>query len=488
MSIAIPVCLLTLSIAATGSLNAQGYNGPLTIQGLEQTTMHSVSARATGGISLGITSDVGAMFQNPASLYQLSNPQISAGGFLQVRSQRQTQHFAPVRYYSNFSLLMEGLTHLIPDPSSGGFTVRDTVQRPYDAIRPNWARSGNHTAPLQGLLAVPFTIGEFKVVAGAGVVEYANVDHFYQNNNVLMPALFLQRPLPTFRPPDNAPIIADWYQYIQSREGAIRGYGGAVSAGWDEIGFSFGISGMILNGSSDDFESLVSRGRLTFYSNAFRLDSVYSRTTSTGTSDYEGEEFTLNAVYLGRFVRIAATATLPMEIRRIYSMETSTDSTGIPIVTSSTGRDRIQIPLRATVSLVLMPRENLTLGLEYKTRPYASAVYRSAAGVESSPWLSSSIVRIGAEYRPLDWLSLRGGLRGQSEVFQPDGNPIEGEPVTFSVYTAGFGVNYAGVRFNLAYEYGRMKYQDVWGSAVSFNSYRRNTVAANIEYDLPVLW
>ncbi len=77
------------------------------------------------------------------------------------------------------------------------------------------------------------------------------------------------------------------------------------------------------------------------------------------------------------------------------------------------------------------------------------------------------------------------GIRGQAEVFEPEGNPIAGEPVTFSVYSAGFGLFHAGVRLNVAYEYSLMKYQDVWGSAVSMNSLKRNTIVADLSYELP---
>ena len=108
-----------------------------------------------------------------------------------------------------------------------------------------------------------------------------------------------------------------------------------------------------------------------------------------------------------------------------------------------------------------------------------------SGGTDTSPWLSSSVFHAGAEYTPEPWLALRVGIRGQAEVFEPEGNPIAGEPVTFSVYSAGFGLFHAGVRLNVAYEYSLMKYQDVWGSAVSMNSLKRNTIVADLSYELP---
>jgi hypothetical protein len=458
-----------------GSLSAQGFNGPLSIQGLDRQTLHSASARAMGGVTIGVSNDASSMFQNPAGLFTLESPQISLGGLRLSSDMKQEQHYAPVRYYSNFSLLMEGLTHLIPDPDSllGGAGPRDTVQRPYDNIGPNWSRSKNRTIPLQGMFAVPFSFGDFKFVAGAGVVEYADLNHFYQNNNVLSPALFSQRPLPTFRPTDDAPVTTEWFQYVRSREGTIRGYGAAFSATLPKHNISIGVSGMILSGNSDDFEQQLGRGRLTFYSNAFRLDSLHKQITGTGTSDYTGEEFTLSGMYEGRYIRVGIAAKPPTRIRRTYTMNVETDTTGITSTAFVSGRDRIRLPWRGTIALLLKPKESLRLGLEYELRPYAQAVYKSVDGSESSPWLSTSIVRVGVEYEPLAWLTLRGGIRGQSEVFEQEGNPIPGDPV---------------IRFDLTYEYVMAKYQDIWGSAVILNSDRRHAIVAHVTYELPSLW
>ena len=54
----------------------------------------------------------------------------------------QVQGYSPLKYYPNFSLLMEGLTGSIPNPGYSdslgiiGFDPSDTVQRPHDKIGP----------------------------------------------------------------------------------------------------------------------------------------------------------------------------------------------------------------------------------------------------------------------------------------------------------------------------------------------------------------
>ena len=128
------------------------------------------------------------------------------------------------------------------------------------------------------------------------------------------------------------------------------------------------------------------------------------------------------------------------------------------------------------------------MGLEYEFRSYASARYISSSGTETSPWLSSSVFRVGAEYRILSWLALRGGMRGEAEVFQPEGNKFEGEPASYTIYSTGLGIFHSGLQLNVAYEYLLLKYQDIWSSAISKNSERRHTITANVAYTIPEIW
>ncbi|MGH7453782.1 MAG: hypothetical protein ACRENG_20700, partial [bacterium] len=466
-------------------LFAQGYGGALTFQGLGRNTLHSAGARAMGGVAIGVKQEIGLMFQNPAALQSIKSMQVSLGGLQLSKDSKQEQKYAPVRYYPNLSLLLEGLTAQIPNPDTTlvGFTAQDTVQRPFDDIGPNWSRSKNRSTPLQALLAVPLSLGNIKIVAGIGAVEYADLNLYYQNNNVLSPAILSQRPLPTFRPTDNNPIEVEWSQSVRSREGSIQGYGIALAGSVGSL--SVGLNGLVLDGSSDDYEHQVARGRLTFFSNAFRADSVYGRITKTGTSDFSGREFTLSSILTGRYVSIGFSVKPPATITRTYTMQVETDTTGTPSLSTIQDEDKLKLPWRGTISLALAPRENLTLGLEYEFRPYKSVRYADSNGTETSPWLSASLFRVGAEYTIAPWLALRGGMRGEAEVFQPEGNHIEGEPVVYTVYSAGFGVFYSGLRLNVTYENSSMKYQDIWASAISKNSERHHTIVAQLSYEIP---
>jgi len=479
--------ILILVVIGVMPVFAQGYGGQLTFQGLNQTILHSATGRAMGGITIGVQQDIALMFQNPATLQSLKGIQVSIGGQMSSRDLNQQQNYAPVRYYSNLSLLLEGLTAYIPDPDTSlpGFTAMDTVQRPYDDISPNWSESNNPSLPLQAHLAVPVSLGNVKIVAGIGAVGYADLTHYYQNNNVLSPSILSQRPLPTLRPTDDNPVEVEWTQSVRSREGSINGYGLALAGTLEKLHLTVGFSGMLLKGSSDDYEQEIGRGNLTFFSNAFRNDSVYSRITKTGVSDYDGQEFTLSSMITGRYANIGVSLKLPSTITRTFNMRVVTDTTGTPTISSIEGEDKLKLPWRGAIGLSLAPKENLVVGLEYEFRPYASVKYIVKDGTEVSPWLSASLFRLGIEYVVVPWLALRGGMRAEAEIFEPEGNQIIGDPVNYTVYSTGIGLSFSGLRFDVAYEYSMMKYEDTWASAISKNSEKRHTFFGQLSYQLP---
>jgi opacity protein-like surface antigen len=465
---------------------AQGYDTPLTIQGLDHTTSQSAASRAFGGVAIGFDGDASTMFLHPANLQSLDRAQIAFGGVRYTSDARQEQQYAPLKYYSNFSLLMEGLTGHIPNPDTSltGVNAGDTVQRPFDTIGPNWSRSERVTDPLQALAAVPFRVGEMKFAGGIGFVQYADLHHYYQNNNVLNPSILSERPYPVPRPPtDSIPVVSRWSQYSRFRDGSIRGYGGALSAALSEK-LVVGLSGLILKGSSDDFEQQVSRGNLTFYTNFFKLDSVHGVVTKTGTSDYSGQEFTLSARYRGEYVSAGFSVRPPTTITRTFTTSIRVVDGATVSTSTAEGKDKLKFPWRGGVGLLINPAKDLLLGLEYEIRAYASAVYTQPDGVQSKPWLSASVFHIGLQYEAFDWLTVRGGIRGQAEVFEPEGNFISGEPVSYSIYSGGVGLTYADIRLDVTYEYGQMKYQDVWGSAVSLNTERRHSIVVNVLYNI----
>lgn len=471
---------------------AQGFGMPLTIQGLDHFTMPSAASRGAGGITVGLQNNIGIMFLDPSSLQTLQGIQISFGGPVRYSDARQVQQYAPLKYYSNFSLLMEGLTGSIgtPDTSKLGGRIPnagDSVQRPFDGFGPNWTRSKSKTPHIQVFGAIPFSVDDMKFAVGIGSVEYANLNWYFQNNNVLSPSILSVKQSTITLPVNNldpTSIPVQWYQSFQSREGSIYGYGGALSVAVSEK-LAFGVSGMILKGNSDDNEERIERGRIVFYNSYFRLDSIYNRRTNSGTSEYSGQEFTFSGSYQSRHLGIGFSIKPPTTITRKFKGQQYTDTTGSTTVGTANGEDKILIPWRGTIGLSIVLRENLTLGIGYELRSYAFAEYKKSDGTKTNPWLSSNLFHVGAEFIPLPWLALRAGVREQAEVFEPEGASLEGEPVSYAIYSVGAGVKIAGAHLDIAYEYSKMKYTDTWADAISMNSETCRNIIAEFSYDIP---
>lgn len=487
-------------LAAPGA-NAQGYDTPLTIQGMNNTTTHSVASRAAGGITFGVKNDASIMFTNPALLQSLGTLQITLGGVQQYTYTKQDQLYGGLQTHSAFGPLVEGVTDWISDPDTilGTPTASDTVQRPFDRVGPNWNHTKNKAVPLEAFVGMPFTLEDVRFVAGLGVVEYANLNRFYQNNNCFSPSVLsvLNGTIAT-GPLATNPYITQWFQYSQERSGSIYGYGLALSAAPLE-NLSLGVSGMYLKGNTDDLESRVGRGMMAFYNNYLRLsrNNVLSY-TRTGTSDYSGTEFTIGASYHTKRFEVGFSLKPPMTITRSYSSQTAFDSvTALSSLshrvdslhaawsTSVSSEDKLRFPWRGTVGFAINVREDLKVGLEYEVRSYTLALYTNPAGTESNPWLSASLWHIGIEYRAAEWLSIRGGVHENAEVYEPLSNAIRDEAVTYSVYTFGAGFSVANLRLAIAYEYADMKYVDTWSNAASINREIRQNVVASITYDVP---
>ncbi|MGB2867398.1 MAG: hypothetical protein WBD36_03015 [Bacteroidota bacterium] len=485
----------------------QGYGTPLIFQGLNHTAIHSTAARGSAGISYGFTNDVSLLFTDPASLTSIQNIQLSIGGLQQSRYTKQDQHYGGLQGFSAFTPLVESTTDLLADTiltyNNGqlGTLVdqTDSVQRPFDTISPNWSRSKAKAMPVQAMVAIPLSLGDVKIVAGVGAVEYANLNWYYGNNNCFSPSVLsvLNGTISTQGLNTN-PYIAQWYQSYQKRDGSIYGYGGAVSLALSDK-LSFGLSGMLLKGSTDDLEARVGRGRFVFFANSLRIDRPgVTNYTRTGTSDFSGSEFTLGLRFTGKYLTGGFSLTPPATITRKFNATISTDSVAAThyalsrydsIVVSSTstasGEDKIALPWRGTIGFALTIKENLTLGMEYEVRSYASAEYTDVNGTVSTPWLSSSMFHLGGEYRAASWLSLRAGVTNYMEVYEPLSNAIRGDPVSYPVYSLGCGLSLMGARIDLAYEYSDMKFVDTWSNAASITREITNNLVISIAYEIP---
>jgi len=510
-SILIALCLLVAFCIGSEGIALAQEGTTLQMQGLNYITNQSAVSRAAGGTTLGLLNNPSIMFLNPAMLSTVDGIQISVGGYQQFLRQTQDQRYGTLQGHAGAVFLLQGITDQIPDPDYSTITRRltqeDSVQRPFDNLGPTWSRTKDVTLPLQLFVSVPVKIGSMKMTIGAGAVEYANLNWFYQNNNTLSPNI-LDVTNGTYRTNNlprndtvvtvNQPLPVQWYQYKQYRDGSIYGYGGAVSL---EISpkLSLGLSGMYLDGSTDDFESHVGRGRMLFFYNSIRLDKFgMTNWNKKGESNYSGYEFNLSGLYKAKYVTIGFSIKPPTTIEREFSYTYSRDSItatsllngkvdSLHEVTSGTinGKDKMELPFRGSVGISINVKQNLVVSFEYELLPYESADYVAIDGSKSNPWLSYSLMRFGIEYGATDWLKLRGGVHESGEVFQPATNALRGDNVKYPVYSLGCGIKIFKATVNLAYEYADRRYTDVWSNSASINHQYVHNIVAELVYQLP---
>lgn len=483
--------LLLLCLAAHQSF-AQGFGSPLTMQGIDHRTLSSSTSLATGNTIFGLQTNIEAMLVNPASLGRVNGIMTSVGSILRQSTSKQEQRYSPLKYYSNFSLFMEGLTRDLPNPAYDTInhvpsTAADTVQRPFDAIGPNWERSQSSPSPVQLFAAVPVSVGGVKLAIGGGMTQYADLHYYFQNNNVLSPSVLTPELYVRTRPindADSSSRPVQWYQQTVQRDGSITSYGVALSIALSEH-WQVGFSGQVLDGSSDDREQRMERGRIRFFQNYFRAESVYYRVTTIGTSSYTGNEMTVSAAWQTQTVLFGCAVQLPSTIERTFSSVQTIDTAGGVRTAAIRGTDKMNLPVRARVAVGLQLRENVEVGAEYEYYPTAESEYTASGGTKSRPWFSSGSLHVGARYRAFDWLVLRAGAMEQYEVFEQLGNPLPGTSVSSTAYTAGLGVLAEGFTVNVSYQYESMKYIDAWTGAVSINSFTGHSFGAMCAYEIP---
>jgi long-subunit fatty acid transport protein len=483
------------------SVFAQPAAGPLTVQGLDQFMITGARSRAMGGTNIAVSNDASALFSNPAALSLLSSAEIRASGFFQSSAREQTQHWVPLKNLPSISVLFEGLSGTIKAPvdiTGTPLSAWNTLQKPYDTIGPNWNTTSSTMQPLTFVGALPLKLADLVFVAGIGISQVINLDHYFQNNNAMTPYLGHERPYGQWSKPLDT-LHVKWYQYMRSRDGSIYGVTPGISMNVLPD-LTIGGSVTLLSGSSDDLEQRVERGNLSFAINQgeakdFMVDTVYYYQTKKGTSTFTGTIFNIGLLYQQPRYSIGLTVKPPMTLSRSWDRDVSSiDSTKkpIPIRIDSlirksfheTGKDNLKFPLVYSLGIVLKPTEKWTVAFDYEVRNLAEAeLTSSSSGTASNPWINSkAAMRFGAEYRASDMLSLRAGYRQDIQAFSPDGSAIIDNPASGDIYSVGAGLKVGNMMIDFAYEYSLLKYQDIYQSNVNYNTREQHQVVVECAY------
>jgi hypothetical protein len=461
--------LTAVLLAVTvGPLAAQGNADPLGTFGMDRLMNPDARQRAMGWAGTAAGTGAGALFSNPALLTGLTSFEARVGGQALFTTTSQRQEWYPDKVYATLSLIFEKRLEGIVD------TALKPLERAYDDIGPNWDRSTSRLLPTSAVAAVPFEIAGLKVVAAAGFSEMIDLDHYYQNNNALNPHIGAFRPAPIIRPALGETLKVAWFQYLRERTGTVYGITPGLAVAITE-NLSVGAAATVLTGTSDDKEKTVGRGRLRLTTsptgsfNVYFIDSVSYRYENTGTSEYSGLLPQASFAYKNENFAIGATFHLPGTVTRTWDVTSGRDTMGVLSGSTSSGEDKVALPLSYTVGLAFYPKGGWTVGVDYVVNRRLEAAITPAGGAEQHPWLNGREFRLGLEYVVTDGLLVRMGYREDVQVFPSEGAAIQDDPVRGSVYSAGVGIDLTLFRIDAAYEYRQLDYHDMWTSNVNYN-------------------
>jgi long-subunit fatty acid transport protein len=462
--------------------HAQGIADPLSYHGLQNFNPMNVRSHAMGGSAVAVGTGISSMFSNPATLTNLQSIEFSIGGNWQNINYEQSQRWNPNRFYADLSLMFENRFDGIKDPE----IIRDStdfLHKPFDKLKPEWNKNTSAVRPSVIAGGIPFSLMGVKIGAGIGYAEMINLNHYYQNNNAMSPYLGNYRPYPLPVVTQGDTLFVEWYQFIRQRKGSIYGIVPAIAVNPLD-GISIGLSVAVLTGSSDDQQLRNDRGHLRFLYNSYLLDSISSRSFTNGTSKYSGLIPTIGCLINQDYYSLGISLRPPATITRKWDQKIESEIGITKSTLSTNGTDKLKMPWFYTLGIAFYPSEKINIGIDYAVQPYAEVKYLSEQNNEIFPWVSSKAFRVGIEYKYKKWLNLRAGAREEIQAFTPAGEGLIGDPASGAVYTAGFGVQFENIIIDGSYEYGTLRYNDLWQSNVNTNKVLSHNLMLEVCYKL----
>lgn len=471
------VLLILLATGSTTVLHGQYVADPLTLQGIDNGVLMSARSRAMGSAGVSTGNDATVLFSNPAALARLRKVEFRVGASYKSTTYKQDQIWIPDRKYAGLSVMFENDFTGIKDSA---------LEKPFDDITPDWENTTSSFRPSLGVVAVPFEIGDASLTFGAGISQSIDADYYFQNLNALDPNIGAFRPEPYLNIRQGDSLQVQWFQFSSERSGAVYGITPGLAARLTAE-LSFGVSATILTGTIDDTERLADRGMVTLRTNnsgSYNVFSVVpspSTIASAGTSKIRGTYFTIGVTYSERYFSAAATVRPATTLHRYWKRENTVTKQGGTSTENLDGTDEMTLPWMYVLGFALHPNERWNLGIDYQVRNYNNVEVHNGSGT-MNPWLGGQVLHVGGEFIPMQWLALRAGYREVVQTFAPAGASLMSDPVRGSAYSAGAGVRWSALTFDLAYEYFRMTYEDAWISNINGNEQQSHQLLFEIGY------
>ncbi len=472
----IQITIFLFLLSSVSQIIPQHRGDPLSFQGFDHINGIGIKAEAMGGANLALFGDVSAIFNNPAGLAGMSGFQFSVSANSFEKNWRENQDYRPNRQFVTLPFYLEG--YYVPDPANNGEFDNNTFFSdtnyvisdprlgldPYSEAAADWKEKQSGFSFNNVSAAVPFRFLDRQFVAAAAYNKRYNVLDYDRNQTYLDPDIGFAGYgglVPRVTAAGDS-VRVNWYDYIRSRYGDIEQVDiGLASDVTDflKVGFSVNIA----SGETNDFNSLDKVGYFDLIggANNFRFSYDYLNTIVKGTSKFTSTNFNIGAIVVLNRFNLAVKITPPYTLERKWNYTQTISDSGGTISENLSGVDKLKLPIGYSFGLSFNPVDQFIIAFDLEKSSYSKS--KAALAVPDTNyrnWADQTIVRIGVEYKVLDFLSVLAGFRNTTALFVPDGAAIEDQGPNSTNYSAGVSWSFFFGRFDFAYERRIMKYFD----------------------------
>lgn len=496
------IVIAILLIAST--VNAQHRGDSFAFQGLNNSTDNGVNATAMGGAVTALTGDVSMMFYNPAGLSDIKNIQVSVAGNYYSKSWWENQNFRPNRLYVTLPFYLEGI--YVPDPKDDGmfdyerlWTENNLIdssyvltapvlgQDPFSEEAADWKESTNKFSFNNIAIAVPLEFSGEEFTISAAYNNSVNVEDLDRNQTYLDPYIgYFEYGGDISRVDGVDSLVMNWSNFYRRSSGSVDNIAFAASyKANDFINVGLGVDYSF--GSTDDLMYLERIGTFHLIDDQrfkYWYQDVYDEIK--GTSDYSATKINLGfQIDLEQF-KIGFKIDLPYTLNKDWNYTISYSDSVTSITSKSlSGTDKLNVPAIYNFGLGYAPVDNFLFTIDYEYAPYSktTAEYQSSNSTfRGLP--DRHTYRFGAEYSPIEMLSLRAGYRNVPSLFIPDGAAIKNSGPNTKSYTMGLSLNTDYGQLSVAYEIRNLRYYDSYYSNTNYNTIEFNNLLFGYKLEL----
>jgi len=480
---------LVFILFGMSTLFAQHRGDFFSFQGLANYNDNGTKAAAMGGAVTALSGDVSMMFYNPAGLSNINGIQVSVSANYNTNSWRENQNYKPNRLFVTLPFYLEGL--YVPNPEQDGmfdherlWTENNLIDSSYVLNAPelgldpfseeaaDWKESQSKFAFNNIAISVPLKFADEELTVALAYNNILSIEDYDRNETYLDPHVgYLGYGGDIGRVDGVDTLVFNWSNFYRKSSGKMDNIAIAVSyKAMDFLNFGFGVN--YSWGSSEDLMYLDRVGTFHLMDDQrfkFWYKDVYDEIK--GTSDYSSTSFNVGFQLDMEQFKLGLKVDLPFTIQKDWDY-TFTYRDSISLVTlDKQGTDKINIPAIFNFGVSYQPVDNFIFSIDYEYAPYSKATAEYGSTNPTYRELPDRhSFRFGAEYSPIDLISLRAGYKNIPSLFIPDGAAIQTSGPSAKSYTFGLGLNTDFGQLNVAYEIRTLRYYDSYYSNTNYNT------------------